>query len=850
MVMHTFFHHQGENSMKKYIGCFLKTLALGCVVLLSGCSNDAASVKDYHINNISAQVSEENVTFFQEALKAYQDIKVKAGGDGHEKQIYLVTDEDYAGELGYSLANMNDKAFVIAKEKEGIFLLAPTDDGIQRASTYFARNFVSGDGEILLKTDERYIENGNGVKDAIYIGEKEINEYEIVYSDKELKEAGMMLQYYIHQTTGDFLEVVTETEDEKDSTKILLSIEEGADAYAEVYDDTISIVAGNKEELLDEIYVFVNTYLGWMYSENSNAKISSVNSVIRVPDEVYAVEPWIEEREAIVTLWNVNYSRGAYLDPDVSLKVNLIDYSEEQLYEYVKMLKYCGFTGIQVTEMCSTWAGVGSYEASHAKLRMMADAAHSLDMKFTLWVWGSEFADCSWVDREEAYTGVDGGYSFDNPEALAFFEKYYDIYASLADCCDRVIGHYYDPGNIANAEEIAFYAKMLKDKVQAVNPDIDFGISCWVDVYDKNVFIEKLGNDVTLYECGYHSVEADYETFRNEINELECRMGTWAWNTCEMEIDQLAQMNFNLEIIRSVYQTARKYDEIAKPSYWSEMDSYHVLNVFSLYCAGQLLIDPDTESEVIYDGIATATVGPEYAYDFAEMLSIIQDARSGYSWDTYFWSNDNYILKSDNYDAELIKTRCDDVLPVLDEMIESGMDSYTLPLPISLQDVLQLMRPHLVQIRDYAQFRIDLAQLESDYAAQMAKEDVEKRLYEISTPISNYNCVIGAWGQIEARAQYEMVLEFCENTGCAVPMHAGFQEERKQRIVAQTIAYQKDCDELYILYAPYYQLGLAYGEKETNRLVQELVNEGLFIRCENGGVYLADWEKYKYHFDS
>ena len=84
-------------------------------------------------------------------------------------------------------------------------------------------------------------------------------------------------------------------------------------------------------------------------------------------------------------------------------------------------------------------------------------------MKFTLWVWGSEFADCGWVDREEIYSGVNRRPSFENPAALDFFSKYYDIYAELADCCDRVIGHYYDPGNLHSAEEIAYYAKMLKN---------------------------------------------------------------------------------------------------------------------------------------------------------------------------------------------------------------------------------------------------------------------------------------------------------------------------------------------------------------------------------------------------
>ena len=191
---------------------------------------------------------------------------------------------------------------------------------------------------------------------------------------------------------------------------------------------------------------------------------------------------------------------------------------------------------------------------------------------------------------------------------MAAFDKYYTIYAELADCCDRVIGHYYDPGNVYSAEEIGYYAAMLRDKFKAVNPDIDFGVSCWVDAYDKNVIVEALGADVTLYESGHHDDENAYTAFRSTVRDLGCRLGTWAWNTCEMEIDQLAQMNFNMEIIRSVYQTARKYDEIAKPAYWSEMDSYHLLNLFSLFCAGQLLIDPDTESEELYEQISTAAV--------------------------------------------------------------------------------------------------------------------------------------------------------------------------------------------------------------------------------------------------
>ena len=698
---------------------------------------------------------------------------------------------------------------------------------------------------------EDYIDMGTKLKAELYVGETPISEYAITYSSKQNMEACQTLQYYIQQTCGTIIDIFPENK--VDSTSIHLNLNKDlpeTEGTYEIVDGNITITAGSREALLEEVYLFANTYLGWMYAGEEKERISSYASVMRIPENVVAQEAWIEEREAIVTLWNLNHVRGIYLDSDISVKNNILDFTEEQIYEYVKMLKYCGFTGVQATEMCSTWAATDGYEAAHEKIRMMADAAHSLDMKFTMWVWGAEFSDCGWADESVLFFYKSGDLAHKDPDIQAIFDKYYSIYAQLADCCDRVIGHYYDPGNLSYAEDIAFYAKMLKDKCQAVNPDIDFGISCWVDVYDKNKFIEALGNDITLYECGWRENEETYNSFRSQIAGFGCRLGTWAWNTCEMETDQLAQMNFNLEIIRSVYQTARKYDHIMKPSYWSEMDAYHVLNVFSLYCAGQLLINPDTESEVIYQNISTATVGPEYAADFAEMLRIIQDARSGYSYDTYFWSNENYILKSDAYPAESILERCNNILPVLDEMIDKGIESYTLPLPMSLQDLLQLIQPHIVQIRDYAQFRIGLAQLEEDYANGADLQELSERLYVVSEPIKNYNCVIGAWGQIEARAQYEMVMDFCSRTGLEVPMHATFQNERKTRIMEQLKAYQLEVStEPYMVNDEFYQWGLAFGPEETARLVQELVDEGLLIRAENGNVYLANWENYIYHED-
>lgn len=794
------------------------------------------------------QNSQSSVEYLLEKAKAEHGVRLKTTMfDAPVFKICLVQDSSYAQGLGYRLDGMGD-SYVITKRGGSVYVLAATDKAMNMACDHLLYKLVGKGLLIDLEEGESIFAQGEFVKESLWIGETPIEEYEIVFAEKEARKAGNELRYYINQTCGIDLNVVAKPQADK---CISLKIDETLmeeEMQILVADGQVVLAAADDEMLLQTVYQFVNTYLGWMDAGRENAHIINKNKSLTIPDNLSDKEAWIEEREAIITLWNINYNRGFYLNTDTTLENNLMDYSKEQLYDYVKMLKYCGFTGIQVTEMCSAWAGAGGYERAHEVIRNLADAAHSLDMNVTLWVWGAEFTGYGWVDESVVYYNWDYEYAYMAPEVVATFEKYYSIYAELADCVDRVIGHFYDPTNLHNAVDIAYFSGMLRDKFHAVNPEIDFGISCWIDAYDKNVFVQMLGTDITLYEGGHHDVESDYESFRNFIASKGTRLGTWAWNTCEMEIDQLAQMNFNLDVIREVYQTAKKYDSIAKPSYWSEMDSYHVLNVFSLYCAGQMLIDPDVDEEVLMTNLTESMVGAEYADALKEMLYIIQDARTGSTWGTYFWSKENHIRTSSDYDAESILKRCNEYIPVLDEMIESELESKSFPLPIRLKELLSMMRPHLVQIRDFAEFRIDFAELEADLEQGASIEEIEKRLYLIGEPIDSYNTIVGTWGQIEARFQREMIVEFCKEFNLQIPIYGEYDRERKNFILASFAMYQRGKTEPMMQATPYYQYGAAYGLDETERLVEEMVQEGLLIRNEDGSVYLTDWENYVYHF--
>ena len=63
-----------------------------------------------------------------------------------------------------------------------------------------------------------------------------------------------------------------------------------------------------------------------------------------------------------------------------------------------------------------------------------------------------------------------------------------------------------------------------------------------------------------------------------------------------------------------------------------------------------------------------------------------------------------------------------------------------------------------------------------------SKEEKQAKIEEIYEPIPEYNCIIGMWGQVEARAQYELLEEYCAENGLNVPEDPIFKYYRKQRL--------------------------------------------------------------------
>lgn len=562
--------------------------------------------------------------------------------------------------------------------------------------------------------------------------------------------------------------------------------------------------------------------------------------------------PWIRKREAAVCLWKGDASRGYISDMNVSLLTDFMCFSDRQLEEYVGMLKACGFTGAQVTDMCAAWRPSGSPEFVHDRLKVFANALHRNGMEFTLWCWAAEFSGYGWHDEEASYRARDGESAFRDEKVFATFNKYYDIYAELAPYADRVIAHYYDPGNLERIDDVLDFLRLFAEKFRAANPKIQIGVDTWGSPAEFPQRLVEAGfHDIMLMELPFLPIwneEGKRATFRAGVKKLGCGLGSWGWYTCEYETDQIPFLCVNNRVLADVYRRTREQgDAVLVPSYWSEMDAYHVLNFPSLYAAGQLLIDPERDPDEILAESAALMVGDREAEKLLSVLTLVRDARSGDSWSSYWHTDDGYLLRK-RAPADLPE-RAERAAATLKELIAADPKA-KIPLPLTPKQILRLMEPHIEQIRQFAVFRLGFEALEARYAEEGDCAAVREMAAGLCEPIPEYNCVIGLWGQPEARVQRQMLDEFSKKTGIPIPRCAHWDFLFKRRIVDRITVEQRCSPDRRLWCSPYlYEAGLALGNEETAYLVSELVKEGVLLQNEEGLVALAGSESVRFDFN-
>jgi len=80
------------------------------------------------------------------------------------------------------------------------------------------------------------------------------------------------------------------------------------------------------------------------------------------------------------------------------------------------------------------------------------------------------------------------------------------------------------------------------------------------------------------------------------------------------------------------------------------------------------------------------------------------------------------------------------------------------PLPFPPETFVELILPHLEQIKQFAQFRIDVAKIRQAATSGSSKEELTKMVNAAWKPIPELKTWVGTFGQPEATMQ-EMILK-------------------------------------------------------------------------------------------
>lgn len=563
--------------------------------------------------------------------------------------------------------------------------------------------------------------------------------------------------------------------------------------------------------------------------------------------------PWIIEREATICGWKPDYMRGFINNPNVDIKTDFFSFSNRQIREYVRMMKACGFTGIQINDSCDKWRFMGSWELVHDRFKVLFESLHEEGMNATLSVMGAFFSGHGWVDEDVTYTPREGYTAFTDPIVHEQFLKYYNIYADLAPYVDKLVIRFFDPGALRDYSVIFQYAHLLADMFKAANPKIEFAIDTWgcPDDFPEALVKEPGFAGMYLLELPFPPRwEGDPQKrarFRQGVKDLGCKLGAWGWYITEKETDQSGSMYVNARMIKQIYNQARtEGDDVMVPTYWSEMDANHVMNVFSMYSSAQLLINPDADpDQLIYD-CCRKIFGEKHAKDAQYCLDVIQDARTGKGWNTYWLSVPNTILGGPNPEdiAERAAAAMEKMTVIMNDR---HMEHPEMPLPVEPHVVARLIVPQLDQIRRFAEFRVGMKRLEKMYDDGADKDTLYKEIDKLWVPIPDFNGVIGVWGQIEQRHQTYYVRIFCKKAGIPIPKRPARRFMWMKRFYEHLGVIQRGHKEPVHAGTGFFEGGYPFMD-ENDEIVNDMIDLGVFEKLDDGKICIADWETYKYDF--
>lgn len=564
-------------------------------------------------------------------------------------------------------------------------------------------------------------------------------------------------------------------------------------------------------------------------------------ATLRIAPVTRREKPWIPEREWTLCSWEPQWVRAQFTNPRADARMNVLRFPPPQLRRYVALMDQFGFTGVQVLSQCYNWQACGSIEAYHDTLKQIADLAHERGQAVSLWVWAAQFNGYGWVDPDVVYTPAPGLRALDDPRVRRTFEKYYARYADLAPFVDRVIGHFFDPGMLTRLDDAVACMRLLEETCRAKNPNLKFAIDTWNTGPQYAQTLREAGlRDYLVLENNNWDAERR-RAFRGQVRAAGLGSGIWGWYATEMESDQKAALYVNARALKDLYQGIKTVADETQPTvYWSEMEACHLINLFSVYAAAQLLWDPDQDPSTLLREVTEGLWGPRNGPIVLDALELIQDTRSGPTWRSY-WVEHRLGTEDPAHDA----ARATQCLQALHGLRPDPTFQPKFTLPVEPAVLVELMLPHLEQIRLFAQFRLQWEEVRKAAAAGADKTRLAALIDAAWQPIPEFTTWIGTCGVIEAHRQEQLVRALCAERGIPVPLKPWRRAQLTARLLEKMADAQKHHDRpVPCSIAFLCDSGFNLSPEETADLMRVLTRDGVVLPEGPDTYILANWKDF------
>ena len=93
--------------------------------------------------------------------------------------LHLADAKETVENLGFSLDGVQEHGFIIARQGNGLFLLAPDKTGLSRACYYLVYRMTAADGTLLLGQDQRHLDTGRSIRSLTGPNNTPLSQYNI-----------------------------------------------------------------------------------------------------------------------------------------------------------------------------------------------------------------------------------------------------------------------------------------------------------------------------------------------------------------------------------------------------------------------------------------------------------------------------------------------------------------------------------------------------------------------------------------------------------------------------------------------------------------------------------------------